>query len=110
MREKNELPWKVNIFLAFSFIFFQNMEMKGKNTEKSFFLKKYIYFLIEMACSTFYVTWKWDFLQNVVKTNKKVDYITLKRKTIRYSELFMFLTKHGKSKKILKNSISEVKT
>ena len=70
LREKNELPWKVNIFLAFSFIFIQNMEMKGKNTEKSFFLN--IYFFIEMACITFYVTWKRDFLQNVVKTNKKV--------------------------------------
>ena len=44
LREKNELPWKVNIFLAFSFIIIQNMEMKGKNTEKSFFLKKYIFF------------------------------------------------------------------
>ena len=72
LREKNELPWKVNIFLAFSFVFIQNMEMKGKNTEKSFSLKKYIYFFIEMACITFYVTWKRDFLQNVVKTNKKV--------------------------------------
>ena len=71
MREKNELPWKVNIFLAFSFIFIQNIEMKGKNTEKSFFLKKYIFF-IEMACIKFYVTWKKDFLQNVVKTNKNV--------------------------------------
>ena len=44
LRKKNELPWKVNIFLAFSFIFIQNMEMKVKNTEKSFFLKKYIFF------------------------------------------------------------------
>ena len=30
LREKNELPCKVNIFLAFAFIFIQNMEMKGK--------------------------------------------------------------------------------
>ena len=30
--------------LAFSSVFIQNMEMKGKNTEKSFFLKKYIFF------------------------------------------------------------------
>ena len=37
--EKNELPWKVNIFPASSFILIQNMEMKGKNTEKSFPLK-----------------------------------------------------------------------
>ena len=43
LREKNELPLKVNIFLAFSFIFIQNMEMKGKNTEKSFFFFKEIY-------------------------------------------------------------------
>ena len=71
MREKNELPWKVNIFLAFSCIFSKNMETKGKNTEKSVFLKKYIYF-IEMARVTIYVIWKRDFLQNVVKTNKKV--------------------------------------
>ena len=69
--KKNELPWKVNIFLAFSFIFIQNMEIKGKNTEKSFFLNKYIYFFIEMASITFCVTWKIDFLQNVVKTNKE---------------------------------------
>ena len=34
LREKNEWPWKVTIFLAFSFTFIQNMEMKGKNTEK----------------------------------------------------------------------------
>ena len=68
--KKNELPWNVNIFLAFPFIFIQNMEMKGKNTKKSFFLEIYVYF-IEMACITFYVTWR-DFLQNVVKTNKKV--------------------------------------
>ena len=72
LREKYELPWKVNIFLAFSFIFIQNMEMKGKNTEKSFFLKKYIFFFIEMTCITFYVTWKKYFLQTVVNTNKKV--------------------------------------
>ena len=58
MREKNELPWKVKVFLAFSFIFIQNMEMKGKNAE--------------MACFTFYVSWKRDFLPNVAKTNKKV--------------------------------------
>ena len=70
-REKNELPWKVNIFLGFSLIFIQNMEMKGKNTQKSFFLKKYIFF-IEMACITFYKAWKRDFLQNGVKTNKKI--------------------------------------
>ena len=43
-REKIELPLKVNIFLPFSIIFFQNMEMKWKHTEKSFFLKKYIFF------------------------------------------------------------------
>ena len=72
LREKNVLPWKVNIFLAFSFIFNQNMEMRGKNTEEFFFLKIYIYFFIEMACITLYVTWKRDFLQNVGKTNKKV--------------------------------------
>ena len=70
-KKKNELPWKVNIFLALSFIFIQNMEMNGKNTEKSFFLKKYIFF-IAMAGITFNVTWKRDFLQSVVKTNKKV--------------------------------------
>ena len=44
LREKNELPLKVNTFLAFSFIFIQNMEIKTNNTEKSFFLKKYIFF------------------------------------------------------------------
>ena len=44
LREKNELPCKVNIFLAFAFIFIQNMEMKGKNTVKNLFLKKYIFF------------------------------------------------------------------
>ena len=45
LREKNELPWKVNIFPDFSFIFIQNMQMKRKNTYKSFFLKKiYIFF------------------------------------------------------------------
>ena len=49
------MPWKFILFLAFIFIFFQNMEMKRKNTEKSFFLKKYIFF-IKMACITFYVT------------------------------------------------------
>ena len=36
LREKNEQPRKVNIYLAFSFIFIQNMEMKGKNTENPF--------------------------------------------------------------------------
>ena len=44
LREKNELPWKVYIFLVFSFIFMQNMKIKGKNTEKLFFLKKYLFF------------------------------------------------------------------
>ena len=44
LREKNELPWKFKIFLAFSFIFIQNMEMKEKKTEKSFLLKKYVFF------------------------------------------------------------------
>ena len=44
LRDENELLGKVNVFLAFFFIFIQNMEMKGKNTEKSFFLKKYIFF------------------------------------------------------------------
>ena len=62
---------KLIYFLLFLSISIQNMEMKGKNTEKSFFLKKYIFF-IEMACITFYVTWR-DFLQKVVKTNKKVE-------------------------------------
>ena len=50
-----------------------------------------------MACITFYVTWKRGFLQNFVKTNKKglkrVVYVTLKRKTKRYSVFFMFLIK-----------------
>ena len=70
--KKNELPWKVNIFLTFSLIFIQNMETKRKNTEKSFFLKKYIFFF-EIACITFHVTWEKDFLQNVVKTNNKFE-------------------------------------
>ena len=48
LREKNELPWKVNIFLAFSFIFIQNMQWKGKNTKKYFFLKKYIFFPLRL--------------------------------------------------------------
>ena len=48
------------------------MEMKGKNTEKSFFLKKHIFFSTEIACTTFYVTWKRDFIQNGVQTNIKV--------------------------------------
>ena len=50
-----------------------------------------------MACFTFYVTCKRDFLENVVKTKKKglnrVVYVTLKRKTIRYSVLIIFLIK-----------------
>ena len=36
-----------------------------------------------MACITFHVTWKRNFLQNGVKTNKKINwvvYVTLKRK------------------------------
>ena len=44
LREKNELPW---IVLTFSFILIENMEMKRKNTEKSFFLKKYIFFSLK---------------------------------------------------------------
>ena len=71
LREKNELPWNVYIFLAFSFIFIQNMEMKKKTLKNPFSLRN-IYFFIEMACISFYVTWKRDFLQNDVKTNKKV--------------------------------------
>ena len=71
LREKKEFIWKVNILLPFSFIFIQNMEMKGKYTEKSFFLKKYIFFQWNGLYYIF-VTWKRDFLQNVVKTNKKV--------------------------------------
>ena len=54
----------VYIFLAFSFIFIQNMELKEK--------KHWNFFFIQMACITFYVTWKRDFLENVAKTNKKV--------------------------------------
>ena len=38
LRKKFLFTEKVNIFLAFSFIFIQNIKMKGKNTEKSFFL------------------------------------------------------------------------
>ena len=30
-----------------------------------------------MACITFYVTWKKDFIQNVVKTNKKFKWGSL---------------------------------
>ena len=51
-----------------------------------------------MACITFYVTWKRDFLQNVVKTNKKglnrVVYLALRRKTIHYSVLVFSLKLH----------------
>ena len=36
LREKNELPWKVNIFFASSFIFIQNMEMKEKTLKNPF--------------------------------------------------------------------------
>ena len=36
LREKNELIWKVNIFLALSFIFTQNMEKKEKTLKNSF--------------------------------------------------------------------------
>ena len=36
LREKNELPLKVNIFLAFSLIFIQNMEMKEKTLKNPF--------------------------------------------------------------------------
>ena len=50
-----------------------------------------------MACITFNVTLKRDFLQNVVKTNKKV-HVSLKRKTIRYSVVFIFLNKTWKFK------------
>ena len=39
-REKIELQWKDNIFLAFSFIFIQNKEMKGKKHWKILFLKE----------------------------------------------------------------------
>ena len=67
--KKNELPLKY--FLLFPSFSIKNMEIKGK-TLNYFFLKKYIYFSIEIAWITFYVTWKRDFLQNVVKTNKKV--------------------------------------
>ena len=54
-----------------------------------------------MASITFYVTLKRDFLRNVVKTRKRVIrvvYVTLKRKTIRYSVLFIFLIKTWKFK------------
>ena len=45
LREKNELPWKVNIFLAFFFIFIQSMEIKRKKHWKIVFLKEiYIFF------------------------------------------------------------------
>ena len=49
------------------------MEMKRKNTGKYLFLKKYIYYFLELACITFYVTLRRDILQNVVKANKKVN-------------------------------------
>ena len=53
-----------------------------------------------MACITFNVTLIRDFIQNVVKTNKKglnrVVYVNLKRKTIRYSVLFILLIKTWK--------------
>ena len=71
--------------------------MKGKNTEKSFFLKKYIFF-IEMACIKFYVTLKKIFFKMLkqIKMLNRVVYVTLKRKTIRYSVLFIFLIKTWK--------------
>ena len=56
------------LYPSFSF----KVQIKRKNTVKSFFLKKYIFFFFEIACITFYVTWKKYFLQNVVKINKKV--------------------------------------
>ena len=53
-----------------------------------------------MACITFNLIR--GFIQNVVRTNKKVlnrvVYVNLKRKTIRYSALFMFLIKTWKFK------------
>ena len=62
---------KLIYFLLFSSFSFKTWKWKEKNTKKSFFLKKYIFFF-EMVCITFYVTWKRDFLQNGVQTNKKV--------------------------------------
>ena len=71
-----------------------------------------------MAWVTIYVTWKRDFLQNVVKTNKnlknlinRVVYVTLKRETISYSVLFIFFIETWKiQRKLLKNSLLDVNT
>ena len=52
--------------------FYSKHGNEKKKTLKNPFSWRNIYFFIEMACTTFYVTWKRDFLQNVVKTNKKV--------------------------------------
>ena len=40
----------------------------------------------------------------------RVVYVTLKRKTIRYSVLFIFLIKTEIQRKLLKNSLLDVKT
>ena len=63
---------KVNTFLAFSFNFHSKHGNERKKHWKILFPKEIYIFFIEMAFNTFYVTWKIDFLQNVVKTNKKV--------------------------------------
>ena len=48
-------------------------------------------------------------LKQIKKINKVV-YVTLKRKTILYSVLFIFLMKHGNSKKITEKLTFGLKT
>ena len=68
---KKLIAIKIYIFLGFSFIFDQNMDMKRKTLTNPF-SKRNIFVFLEMACITFHVTRKRDFLQNVVKTREKV--------------------------------------
>ena len=62
---------KLIYFLLSPSFSFQTGKWKEK-TLKNPFSYRNIIFYIKMACITFYVTWKRDFPQNVVKTNKKV--------------------------------------
>ena len=64
---------KLIYFLLFPSFSIKTWKKKEKKHSKILFLKEiYIFFSLEMACITFNVILKKGFLQNVVKTNKKV--------------------------------------
>ena len=70
-KKKNINKKLINLLLFSSFSI--KTWKKKEETLKNPFSKRNIYFFcLEMACITFNVTLKRDFLQNVVKTNKKV--------------------------------------